>query len=241
MRLIYIDDSGDLNAAVFSAICIKDSRWRECFSLIKTYRRDINQRYGVLIHKELHATELVGGRGKISNRVVTKHQRSIIFRESIELLSRLPDVKILNACSQRGLRVRLFERLMNRINSTLQNWGERGILFIDQGNEVEYTRLLRKMTVFNPIPSNLGTWADTGAITKNIPVEWVIEDPIFKDSASSFFIQCADMAAFSLLRNEYPLPSRNKYGIDQCFAVLDPILVKQAFAKDPRKLGIIRA
>jgi hypothetical protein len=241
MRLIYIDDSGDEQTSVFSAICVKDERWRECFRMLKEYRTDLRKRYGVFVRRELHATELVGGRGQISDRVVTKHQRSVIFDETIQLVARMPDIKILNACGPRNSKAVLFERLVNRINRTLESWGERGILFVDKGGEAEMTRLLRKMSVYNPIPSNQGVWQDTGNVVRNIPVERIIEDPVFKDSADSFFVQCADLVAFSLLRKERPLAARNKYGIHLCFDKLDAVLVKIAFRADPNHQGIVRA
>jgi hypothetical protein len=241
MRLIYIDDSGDETAAVYSALCIRDTQWRECFRMLKSHRQDLRRRFGIYVRKELHATELVAGRGQLADRVVTKHQRSVVFQETIHLIANMPGIRILNACDGRKTKALLFERLVNRINRTLQAWDERGILLVDEGSENEYTRLLRRMAVYNPIPSNQGVWTETGTPSKNIPVEWIVEDPVFKDSRSSFFLQCADMVAFSLLRNEHPLPSRSKYGLDKCFDVLDSVLVKQAFAKDPRKKGIVRA
>jgi hypothetical protein len=241
MRLIYIDDSGDDSATAYSALCIHEAKWRECFRMIRELRRDFKRRYGLFVRKELHATELVAGRGHLSDTVVTKHQRSLVFRETIQMVSKMPSMMIPNACDRKSEKMRLFERLVNRLNRTLDAQGEHGLLFIDQGNEVEYTRLIRRMGVFNPIPSRFGTWIGTGEATKNIPVSRLIEDPVFKESSSSFFIQCADLVAFSLLRKEYPLESRNKYGVHECFDLLDGVLFKRAFDKDPSKQGIIRA
>ena len=73
---------------------------------------------------------------------------------------------------------------------------------------------------------------------RNIPINRIVEDLIFKESQRSYFIQLADFCAFALLRQENPVPSRSKYGIDKAFATLEPILVREASTKDP--LGIIR-
>lgn len=40
--------------------------------------------------------------------------------------------------------------------------------------------------------------------TKNIPLERIIEDPVFKQSHQSYMIQLADCVAFSLLKREVP-------------------------------------
>jgi hypothetical protein len=94
------------------------------------------------------------------------------------------------------------------------------------------------MRVYNPIPSAFGTWLDTGQSYKNIPLTRIIEDPFFKDSEQSYFIQLADFCAYALLRRERPVPSKSRYGLDKAFDLLKPILVTEATRKDPD--GIIR-
>ena len=58
---------------------------------------------------------------------------------------------------------------------------------------------------------------ETGAVTKNIPIDRIVEDIVFKDSAKSYFIQLADFCAYALRRRERPIPSRSKYGIHTVF------------------------
>ncbi len=94
------------------------------------------------------------------------------------------------------------------------------------------------MNVFNPIPSAYGVWADTGDRFRNIPITRIIEDPFFKDSSQSYFLQLADFVAYSLLRRERPLPTKNKYGLNTAFPILQPILVTEANQRDAE--GIIR-
>ena len=68
-----------------------------------------------------------------------------------------------------------FDRIINRINRTAEAYGQYTILICDEGQEVQFTRRLRKMRVHNPIPSDRGVWEDTGAVTKNIPVSRILE------------------------------------------------------------------
>ncbi len=112
------------------------------------------------------------------------------------------------------------------------------LLICDEGKEADYTRLVRKMSVHNPIPSRFGTWVGSSKTTKNIPLDRIIEDPFFKDSKKSYFIQMADFCAYSLLRKERPLASKTAYGLDKAFALLGPRCVKVANRNDP--FGIIR-
>src|SRR5215510_8856836 len=105
-------------------------------------------------------------------------------------------------------RMLTFDRIINRINRTAEAYGQYTILICDEGQEVQFTRRLRKMRVHNPIPSDRGVWEDTGAVTKNIPVSRILEDPFFKDSSTSYFVQLVDFCAYALLRMEKPIPSR---------------------------------
>jgi hypothetical protein len=237
MHLVYLDDSRDERLCVFSALLIPPERWRECFEQVRTFRRGLKASDGIFVRKELHAWKLVSGRGRISDRVVTKYRRCQIFREALSLVARLPEVHLANASSTANDDERVFEFMANRINRTMCAWDSHALLICDEGKEAVYTRLLRRMGVFNPIPSMLGEWPE-GTATRNIPVEMILEDPIFKVSQRSYFIQLADFCAYALLRKERPIASKTKYGLDTAFALLDPILLRQATRYDPQ--GIIR-
>jgi hypothetical protein len=238
MHLIYIDDSRDEKLCVFSALAADVTQWRNVFECVRRFRRGLRKRYGIYVYKEFHAWKFVSGRGNISDRVVTKRRRCEIFAETLTMMAQLPGVRMFNACFPRKADLRALERLTNRIDRTLRAWESHGLLISDQGKELDYTRLVRRMTVFNPIPSQYGGWAGTGQLTRNIPIRRIVEDMFFKDSSQSYFIQLVDFAAYALLRRERPVPSKTRYGLHTAFDVLDPILVKEATQYDPQ--GIIR-
>jgi hypothetical protein len=204
----------------------------------REFRRKLKQDFGIFVYKELHAWEFVSGRGHISDRIVTKWQRCEIFKDALTMVTSLPGARLFNAVFPKSQDERALERMLNRINRTMVTWASHAILVSDEGNEVAYTRLVRKMYVFNPIPSQYGTWTGTGSPWKNIPLDRIVEDPFFKESSQSYFIQLADFAAYALLRREHPIPSKSKYGLDQAFSNLSPILVREASRNDLE--GIIR-
>ena len=74
-----------------------------------------------------------------------------------------------------------------------------------------------------------------GTKVKNIPVERGIEDPVFKKSHQSYFIQLADAVAFALLKREVePTPRVKRYGIDGMFYdYVAGVCFKAASPKDP--------
>jgi hypothetical protein len=205
--------------------------------MVKKFRQDLKASDGIFMKTEFHATTFVSGRGRIAAQVITKYRRTRIFEETLRLVASLPGVFLINACDRRNAEERLYERFLMRIHNTMGAKHSRAVLISDEGKD--YTSLLRRMGVHNPIPSMYGDWG--GASTKNITVNNLIEDLLFRKSHRSYFIQLADFCAYALLRSESPVASRNKYGLDKSFNLLVPVCTPQCFKDDPRKLGIIRA
>jgi len=146
-------------------------------------------------------------------------------------------IRLFNALAPKGQEALIFERLMNRINVNMRKCGSNAVIFHDEGKD--YTKLIRRLGIYNPIQSMFGGWAD-GSLYKNIPLDHILEDIVFRKSERSYFIQLADFCAFALFRCECPLPSRSKYGLDTAFEELHSICIPQCFGKDPKRLGIIR-
>lgn len=160
---------------------------------------------------------------RIERTLLELERRELPLRK--ELVAKLPA----EACDE----------ARSAIAKRLNAYAARAFIFADQGREREITKRLRKMHAFNPIPSQFGGWP--GALkAKNIPVERVIEDPVFKASHQSYFIQLADCVAFSLLKREVaPTPRVKKYDIHRMFErSVGPVCYRLASPRDP--LGIVR-
>lgn len=236
MHLIYIDDSKDKALCCFSALCIPADQWFQALNQLIEFRRSIRKSDGIYQSIEMHATDWIGGRGNIAHEFIRKGIRARIFRSFLEEIVKLPEVKIFNACGSKKDEMILFERLLNRINVNMGKNGSSCIIFSDEGKN--YDKLVRRLRRHNYISSKLGLW-DNGLTAKNIPIERIFEDPVYRDSSKSLLIQAADFCAFSLLRKEAPTPNTDKLNISNAFMLLEPVLVKQAYRKD--LLGIIRS
>lgn len=237
MHFIYIDDSGDEATRAYAALAVPEVEWKSNLALIKDYRRSMKAKYGIFVTVELHATDFVGGRGRIGARMVPKGLRCQIFKDTLTFISTLPGMRIFNAMGKKDSEALIFERLMTRINNTMKTWGSNAVIIHDEGKD--YTSLVRRMSIYNPIQSKYGGWPD-GNLYKNIPLKQILEDIIFRDSEDSYFVQLADFAAYALSRSEYILASKAKYELEKHFHQLEEICTPECFAKDPRKLGIIR-
>lgn len=237
MHLVYMDDSKGDGLVVFSALLIPVDSWQAALDHFVGMRQQMKLSDGVYARHELHATDWIAGRGHVAPHVVPKAARWRLFEYVLSSIAMAPGIQIINACGPDAHEFQLFERLLNRIERNMLNKSSKAILISDDGKS--YDKLLRRMRRFNYIPSRFGSWAD-GNTSKNIPVQRIVEDIVYKDSSKSYFIQAADFCAFSLLRNEKPSPRMIQAGLVDSFHILDRVLVKRAFGADHRKLGIIR-
>lgn len=238
MHLFYIDDSHERNFFAFCALGIPDNKWKLVFNAVRDFRTRLRQTYGIYLWKELHAWKFISGRGQPSDRRINIPQRCDIYREILSFIASQAanDVLLFGATSKNEEWA--FERLLNRINRTMQAKNSYAVLYCDEGNEPGFTALTRRLAVFNYIPSRYGAWLDTGEPAKNIPTERLLEDPVFKPSHKSYLIQLADSCAYSLLRKERPLPAKSALGLDKTYEILEPVCFKAANYRD--RFGIVR-
>lgn len=232
MHLVYVDDSKDDKTCCFSAIIIPADRWSDALDHLIHLRRTMKSVDGIYTTIELHATDWLGGRGNVAPTKILRSRRAAIFRIVLRHIAKLPDCSILNAHGRRSQDGLLFERLCNRLQTNMAKQKSRAIIISDEGKS--YDSLVRRMRRHNPIPRRYG-----GGFVHR-PLDRIVEDLVYRKSERSLFIQAADFCAYSLLRMEAPTPSITMRGLEDAFLELKPALELRAYAKDPRKLGIIR-
>ena len=237
MFIFYLDDTGENGRVGFAAIGIPSTNWKVSYTSLLNFRRQLAVEHRVPVGCELHATEFIGGRGTAGKTVRNWEDRLTIFRSTLSVADNFRGATLLTAFDSAVHEGRLFERLMNRINSCAAAHNDHAIVISDEGKNARYRALARRLGRHNPIPSRFGAWGG-GVIAKNIPNEAILEDIIFRPSEDCRFIQLADFCAYALLRSEIPHPTRP--GINDSFDLLEKILNTRAFAKDPRRKGIIR-
>ncbi len=206
MHLIYIDDSGDEELCIFSALTIRADEWHSCLKEIKNFRHDIQTSDGISVYAEFHAWKFVSGRGKLADGVVPKGRRCQIFKQTLQIVATLPGTRLFNTVFPIKASEHAYEALLESINQNLQRQDSYAILICDEGKETIYTKLVRRMQTL-----------------KNGAIDRILEDPFFKQSDQSYFIQLSDFCAYALLRQEHPIASKTKYGLDQAFNLLEPI------------------
>lgn len=245
-EIAYIDESYDDEIFAMSALVVPVAHWRETFEIIKTHRQHLKAVYGIFTSKELHALEFVSGRGRISDRMIPKGLRAQLFRETMDMLAGLQHVSVISGAwpmdgtDKRDIHAKAFSRIAERLQRRAVDSGGHILRMVDEGKDVELHKIARRSAVYNMVGSRYGGWED-GSPAKNIPNDRLIEDPIFRSSARSYFLQLADFIAYALLKSETTVtPLVQRYRLDECYERLKPIIITKASSKDPRKLGIVR-
>ncbi|HEY0323090.1 MAG TPA: DUF3800 domain-containing protein [Pyrinomonadaceae bacterium] len=253
MYLIYVDESGDSGRKaggtpffVISGIIIHESYWNEVFQSMIYLRRRWSMMYGIPQRISLHATDIVNGHGDYhhSQYGLSTDNRFAIYYDALEFLASLKDkIHILNVFIRKDKILKadldvfewgwkfFIQRFHNSIDTGGVLFQEKnyGMLVTDRTHDDHLRKLLRQMRAFNYIKSKVaGTTPYYNVLTTR-----VLDDPVPRNSRHSYFIQMADLVAFSLARRDYPRPVLARHGFETYFNILDPVLLKQA-SSDPQ-------
>lgn len=194
-RLMYIDDSGNPQSGlvIYGWIEFSPDRWAPILKSWLEMRKRLWRELGIPVTEELHTTEYVNGRGRISKRVPDRHVHDGVEfwkdfgREvAVECLESLRCAEGLKAGAvwRRGSRQEyaltkrnLYAAHVKRVEVELEATGSLAMLFMDgDGSDSSYRSTHRSLRLAN---------------------RRVIEDAIHLESRSSQLTQMADLVAWS--------------------------------------------
>ena len=251
MRIYYIDESEGPRYYVRSALGVNAERWNGLHGRIQDWRTALAGDYSVPTSRELHACDLLAGRGKLARidntgRRLTPEQGAEIFMDGLRIIENaartIGGIEVVNVCLRKadvkGYEQVSLNRLLNRINTSVAADGHYAHLIFDEGGERMIRRLYGRLRRRNPVPSRYDVWED-GQATKDIPIERIIGGPSFRSSQDDDLLQMADLIAHALLKQEEE-PSRRvtELGIHLAFGILDHALNRSASRRDPQ--GVVR-
>lgn len=249
MYLMYVDESGDpgnntLQTKYFclSAIVVHESKWRQFIKDTLQLRRALRQTYGFPMRAEIHSVELI----RKNPYEIAKHNRLAMLRNYLDELAKMQTISITNIAVDKSDKPADFDifgaawrTLFQRFENTLKYGNfpggykrSFGTIFTDSTAGKQLTQIVRKMSVYNPIPSQFGNQV------RNVPIHRIIEDPSPRDSRASLGIQSADVCAYFLHQKLNPNSYIRKKSARNYFDRLSPVLNKHASIKD--QLGIVR-
>lgn len=253
MYIMYVDESGDIGMTnsptryfVLSGVVLHELRWRDYLDQLVIFRKRMLKKFGLYLREEIHASRFITHPGAVSR--INKNDRLTIIRNFADELATMSDLNIINVVVDKqgkGADYDVFEMawkvLIQRFENTLshnnfqgpRNAEDRELLISDDTDAKKLIRLVRQMRRYNPIPNN----SLYGIGYRDLRCRYMIEDPNFRNSKDSFFVQSADLAAFLLYQHISPGSYMKKKSGHNYFLRLDPILCKVASAANPQ--GIV--
>lgn len=194
-RMIYVDDSGHPQSGlvVYGWIEFSPDHWAGVLKSWLDTRKKLWREYGVLITTELHTTNYVNGRGRISRRTPDRFVRDghELWKDfgravAVECLDTLRSTEGLavGAVFRRGepenfaeTKLLAYQALIERFEGELAESESLGIVFMDgDGSDTSYRSAHRSL---------------------KLAQRRVIEDAIYTDSKHSQLVQMADLVAWS--------------------------------------------
>lgn len=254
MYLMYVDESGDAGMVesptdyfVLSGIVLHELRWTDTLERLIAFRRRMKLQFGLKLREEIHASALINNPGPLVR--IKRHDRLTILRLFADELASIQGLSVINVVVDKRSKPTSFDpfsvawdRLIQRFENTIarRNFAgpayavERGLLFSDATDDKKLRLLVRKKRRYNPIPNQ----TPYGEGFRDLHLQFVIEDPLPRDSRDSYFIQAADVIAYLLYQSVVPNTYMRKKAGHLYFNRLEPILFKKAATTDP--LGIVR-
>jgi len=254
MPLIYVDGSGDPGLVgsptqyyVLSGLVVHELRWQHCLDQLVAFRKRMNGTFGLRLREEIHAAAMINSPGELMR--IPRNDRLTILRAFADELARMADLSIINVVVDKSAKPADYDvfdvawrALLQRFENTMShrnfpgplNPDERGMVFPDHTDDRKLTQLMRRMRRYNPVPNR----PDFGSGYRDLRLRLVLEDPNFRDSRHSHFIQASDLTAFLLYQHVCPSAYARRKSAQNYIRRLDPILCKAAAPRDP--LGIVR-
>jgi hypothetical protein len=251
---MYVDESGDPGLTlspnryfVLSGLVVHELRWRESLDQLIEFRKRMQRTFGLRLREEIHAAAFINRPGPLVR--IPRNDRLTILRSFANELATMPHLNVINVVVDKSTKtagydpfVMAWKVLIQRFSNTIShrnfpgpmNPDERGMIFPDQTDVKELTQLIRQMRRYNPIPKQ----PSFGLGYRNLAVTNIVEDPSFRDSSHSYFIQGADLTAFLLYQKLAPNSYIKRKSAHNYFDRLEPILCKVASSKDGQ--GIVR-
>ena len=251
---MFADESGDCGLVnspttffALTGLVIHELRWKACLDQILAFRRKLRDDLGLKLREEIHSGALISRPGSLAR--IPKHLRLKIIRDFADEMALMQELNLISVLVDKQTKTPpydVFENawraLIQRFENTIKcgnfsgpkNADDRGLLVCDHTDGKKLVQLVRRMNVYNPVPNQ----PQFGGGYRNLALQFLIEDPVFRDSEWSQFIQAADVCAYILYQFACPSSYMRQKGGRNYFKRLMPILCLKAAQSDPH--GIVR-
>ncbi len=212
MYFAYVDESGDSGAAgsmtyTLGCVLVDGETWPNRFDRLIEFRRQLRDLFGLPVRAEVKANYLLHNGGPFRALSLSEGVRFAIYRQSMRLHAKLgfrTFAVVVNKANHPGVAVDnlAWQYLLQRLERFATYADEVVMIVHDEGNPDAVRKLARKSRRAGGAGSMIGT----GHLDR--PFGRLLDDPVSRNSAQSYFLQLADLAAYAAFRRHYPPPPR---------------------------------
>lgn len=201
----YVDETGDKGDPVASpgatrtytlgCVLVPGGDWTDRLDWLAEVRREMRDTYGILVRHELKANVLLRGRGDLRDLGLGDGQRRDVFRRSLAALSVVASGVFAVVIDKEARPMdfqpeeRAWTYLLQRLRIRSEHLGRPIILVHDAGDDATVRAIQRRFRRHSFAPGG-----------RRVSAPLLVEDPVPRDSASSYFIQAADLVAYAAFR-----------------------------------------
>lgn len=228
MYFCYVDESGDCGQFdannpqnsgsayfILVGLIVASAKWKLSLDILKSFRKQLARESYLPYNIEFHCADMIDPHKtkaftsiSVPDRwkLIERYAALIGNQASFSVVTVVID-KVKSKLMQADYLTAAITKLYQAFDEFLKIEKESGLLFFDRANEKHINTHVRKL---------LGTGA-SGETILHANIDRIIEDPIFRVSSDSMFIQSADVVAYTLKEMIFPQASRKKYQADMIF------------------------
>ena len=248
MRLYYCVEALGRRHHVRTALGVDERVWNRLHRRVREWRRQLEQRCGIPAGAELRPGDLPAAAMTAAHSCLcachgqpSSWQGAEIAAQGLRVIEDFAvetgGVQVINVCLDMeetpAYRNVSLDRLYNRVNATAARDGAYALAIFGQEPDEVVVGAYERLRSYNPVPVSVGACGD-GWQTRNLPIDRIIGEPVFRNPASDCLLQVAGLVAQALLWREEPAA-----GADSgAFTILDRALNRRAAKNDPQ--GVVR-
>jgi hypothetical protein len=216
--IAYVDESGDTGNTpgrssrtyTLGCVMVNASDWNGSFDDLVAMRRRLKSSFGIPVRAEMKANYLIRNSGPFTKLNIAPGQRSLIYRAHLNQMAQDARLSAFGVVVHKSMTVQpsdvldeAWTVLLQRLERTSNNQGGCPVMILhDEGENSRIRKLARWSR------RRLSAGSITGSGSRRLPFSTLIDDPVPKASHESYFLQLADLVAYSAFRRLYaPSPA----------------------------------
>jgi hypothetical protein len=214
--LLYVDESGNIgnpgsHTYTLACVFLEASAWPGTFDELIDFRRFLRAKIGLPVRAEIKENHILRNGGAFRSLGLSEKARYGLYRSCLRVQPKLGLQTFAIVIHKKRLWARdpglsprevAWEYLLQRVERLTTKSATAGMVMHDEGEGAVVRKLARKARRAGSAGSAFGT----GSLRR--PATLLVDDPVSRNSAQSYFVQLADLNAYAAFRRVVPPPAR---------------------------------